>query len=96
MILLEYGLDTAKFFPCVQFGGLNAIKALAGPFPGMRFIPTGGVSEKNMREFLSFDKIIACGGSWMVKSELIDAGRFEDIRALTARAVELARGFAHG
>lgn len=92
MTLLEYGLDIAKFFPCAQFGGLATIKALAGPFPQMHFMPTGGISSKNVLEYLAFGKIIACGGSWMVKEDLIDAGRYDDIRQMVAQAVALVQG----
>ena len=64
------------------------IKALAAPFPTMRFMPTGGVNADNLEEFLAFDKIIACGGSWMVKDSLIKEGRFDEIERLTREAVE--------
>ena len=89
MWLLEYDLGVAKFFPAAQYGGLATIKALAAPFPQMRFMPTGGISEKNVLEYLAFGKIIACGGSWMVKDDLIDAGDFAGIEKLVASAVRL-------
>lgn len=92
MFLLEYGLTVAKFFPAAQYGGLSTIKALSAPFPGMRFMPTGGVSEKNILEYLAFPPILACGGSWMVKGEFIEAGRFDEITALTKAAVNLSKG----
>lgn len=91
MMLLEYDLHIAKFFPASQYGGLDTIKALSGPFPNMRFMPTGGISAKNIREYLAYPKVIACGGSWMVKGDLIKAGDFEEIRKLTAEAVALVR-----
>ena len=91
MWLLEYGLGVAKFFPAAQYGGLATIKALAAPFPAMKFMPTGGISEKNILEYLAFDKIIACGGSWMVKDSLINEGNFDAIRKLVAEAVSLVR-----
>ncbi len=91
MMLLEYDLHIAKFFPASQYGGLDTIKALSGPFPNMRFMPTGGISSKNIREYLAYPKVIACGGSWMVKGDLIKAGDFEEIRKLTAEAVALVR-----
>jgi 2-dehydro-3-deoxyphosphogluconate aldolase/(4S)-4-hydroxy-2-oxoglutarate aldolase len=90
MWLMEYGLDVAKFFPAAQFGGLATIKALSGPFPSMRFMPTGGISEKNLAEYLAFEKVLACGGSWMVRDDLISAGRFDEIERLTAESVRLA------
>jgi len=87
--LLEYGLDVAKFFPAEQAGGLPMIRALSAPFPQMRFIPTGGVSAKNILDYLSFNKVIACGGSWMVKDEMITGGEFDKIRELVREAVSL-------
>lgn len=89
MLLLEYNLSVAKFFPAAQFGGLNTIKALSAPFPQMQFMPTGGINPANVLDYLSFEKIIACGGSWMVKPELISSGRFEEIVSLTAQAAAL-------
>lgn len=92
MMAMDYGLEVVKFFPAKQYGGLATIKALAAPFPSMRFMPTGGVNAENMKEFLAFEKIIAVGGSWMVKADLINAGDFDAIRQLTAEAVSLIRG----
>ncbi len=88
MTAMSYGLEVVKFFPAKQYGGLATIKALAAPFPTMRFMPTGGVNADNLEEFLAFDKIIACGGSWMVKDSLIKEGRFDEIERLTREAVE--------
>jgi 2-dehydro-3-deoxyphosphogluconate aldolase/(4S)-4-hydroxy-2-oxoglutarate aldolase len=89
MMLLEYDLPVAKFFPAAQYGGVATIKALSAPFPAMRFMPTGGVSAGNIREYLACDKVIACGGSWMVKDSLIAARDFGEIARLTAEAVAL-------
>lgn len=89
MIALEYNLPVVKFFPAKQYGGLDTIKALAAPFPSIRFMPTGGISAENILSFLEFKKIIACGGSWMVKDTLINAGNFEEIKRITAEAVAL-------
>lgn len=89
--LIEYGLDVAKFFPAEQAGGVNMIKALAAPFPQMKFIPTGGISAKNVVDYLAFKKVIACGGSWMVKDDLIKAGEFDNIRELVVEAVKLVQ-----
>lgn len=94
MFLLEYGLQVAKFFPAEQFGGLRTIKALAAPFPNMRFMPTGGISASNIKEYLEFDKVIACGGSWMVTDKYISTKNFEEITRLTADAVAIVRGNA--
>ena len=78
---ISYGIEIVKFFPCSNFGGLGTIKALSAAFPTMKFMPTGGISEDNILEYLAFDKIIACGGSWMMK------GTPDEIREKTAKAV---------
>ena len=91
MLIVEYNLPVAKFFPASQFGGLKTIKALSGPFPKIKFMPTGGISEANILEYLSFDKIIACGGSWMVKETLIKEKKFDEIASLTHKAVNLVK-----
>ncbi len=91
MAAMEYGLEVVKFFPAKQFGGLDTIKALAAPFPGMKFMPTGGVSAANILEFLAYDRIIACGGSWMVKDTYVKEGNFAKIVELTKEAVELVK-----
>lgn len=90
MYALEYGLTAVKFFPARQYGGLDTIKALAAPFPNVRFMPTGGINTANLREYLDCDKIFACGGSWMVAPELIKAGSYQEIARLTREAVKLA------
>ena len=87
---VKRGLKVVKFFPAEQFGGAAAIKALAAPYVGLKFMPTGGISTKNLESYLSCDKIIACGGSWMVKDSLIQAGKFDKIKELAAEAVKLA------
>lgn len=89
MIAMEYGLSLVKFFPAEQYGGLNTIKALAAPFPAMKFMPTGGINASNILDFLAFDRIIACGGSWMVKDSLINEGNFAEVTRLAAEAVTL-------
>ena len=91
MLLLEYELPVAKFFPSEQYGGLKTIKALAAPFPNMKFMPTGGINAGNVREYLAYDKIIACGGSWMVKDAFINNHEFDKIRDLTKEAVALVK-----
>ena len=91
MMVANHNLPVAKFFPAAQFGGLKTIKALAAPFPQMRFMPTGGVSEANILEYLADAKIIAAGGSWMVKGDLVKAGKFDEIEAMTRSAVELVK-----
>lgn len=89
---IEFGLEAVKFFPAEAAGGLEMIKALSAPYMNMKFMPTGGINEKNLRSYLDFPSVLACGGSWMVKGELIRAGRFDEIRELAKRAVELAHG----
>ena len=90
---ISLGLDVVKFFPAEAAGGLAMIKAMSAPYVNMKFMPTGGISAKNLNEYLSFNKIIACGGSWMVKDDLIKAGEFDKIEALTREAVEQMLGF---
>ena len=87
---LANGVSLVKFFPASVYGGLKAIKALAAPFTGVKFVPTGGVSAENLNEFLAFDKIVACGGSWMVADKLVKEGKFDEIERLTAEAVAIA------
>ena len=91
MEALSRGLNVVKFFPAKQYGGLDTIKALAAPFPGVKFMPTGGINMSNLQEFLNNDVIYACGGSWMVSDTLIREGKFEEITRLTKEAVELAK-----
>lgn len=88
---VKRGLKVVKFFPAEQFGGLATIKALAAPYPMLRFMPTGGVSAQNLTDYLRSDKIICCGGSWMVKGDLIKAGAFDKIEMMTQEAVQLAK-----
>ncbi len=86
---VKRGLEVLKFFPAQQAGGVAMIKAMAAPYTGVKFMPTGGINAKNLEEYLSFSKIVACGGSWMVKADLIDSGDFKKITELTAEAVKL-------
>ena len=82
-------LKIVKFFPAEPFGGVKTIKAIAAPYVGLNFMPTGGISAKNLESYLSYDRIIACGGSWMVSGDLVKAGKFDEIKALTEEAVKL-------
>ncbi len=88
---LEFGLDVVKFFPAEPAGGLNYIKAIAAPYVGLKFMPTGGINAENVKEYLKYDRILACGGSWMVKGDLIKAGNFDKIRELTAEAAQIVK-----
>lgn len=84
------GLQIVKFFPAKQYGGLDTIRALSAPFPGLSFMPTGGIHAENLREYLLNDRIYACGGSWMAPDSLIREGRFAEIEERTREAVRLA------
>lgn len=86
---VKRGLKVVKFFPAVQFGGVSTIQALTAPYVGLKFMPTGGVNAKNLADYLQCKSIIACGGSWMVKSDLIKAGEFEKIKDMTKETVSL-------
>lgn len=86
---VKRGLEVVKFFPAEQFGGVSTIKALAALYVGVKFMPTGGVNAKNLDNYLSCDKIVACGGSWMVKGDLVVEGKFDEIKSLVEEAVEL-------
>ena len=88
---LENGLEVVKFFPAEAAGGLPMIKAMAAPYVDVKFMPTGGINAKNVRDYLAYNRIIACGGSWMVKGELVKEGRFDEIEKLTREAVEIVK-----
>ena len=88
---LKFGLEVIKFFPAEQSGGLAKIKALAAPFPMFRVMPTGGISLKNLKEYLSCPVIAACGGSYMVTAELIDSNRWDEITALCRKSREIVK-----
>lgn len=92
-IALELGLEVVKFFPAEAAGGIGMIKAMSAPYTKVRFMPTGGVNAGNLKDYLDFPKIIACGGTWMVKKDLIAAGRFDEIESLTREAVVRMLGF---
>jgi len=89
MAVISEGLSVVKFFPADLYGGLAGIKALSAPFANIRFIPTGGVSLDNLSEFISFNKIIACGGSFITPEKLIDAGDFSAIEELCKKSREI-------
>lgn len=88
---MSMGLDVVKFFPAEPSGGLSMIKAVAAPYVGLQFMPTGGINAKNVRDYLAYDRIIACGGSWMVKGDLVKAGRFDEIKQLVQEAAQIVR-----
>lgn len=88
---LEMGLSTVKFFPAEQAGGLSFIKAVAAPYTQLTFMPTGGINANNVKDYLAYDRIVACGGSWMVKKDLVKAGKFDEIEALVAEAAAVVK-----
>lgn len=90
---LDLGLEVVKFFPAEAAGGVKFLNAISAPYRTVRFIPTGGIDESNLLSYLKLPRVLACGGSWMVKPELINAGKFDEIRTLTAKAVATMLGF---
>jgi len=90
---LDFGLEVVKFFPAENIGGLPAMKSMAAPYGMLKFIPTGGINAGNINTYLGFNKVLACGGSWMVKSDLINDGKFDEIERLTRQAVLTMLGF---
>ena len=88
---LELGLKVVKFFPAENAGGLAMIKAVAAAYVDLKFMPTGGINAKNVRDYLAYNRIIACGGSWMVKKDLVSAGEWDKIAALVKEASEIVK-----
>lgn len=89
---ISMGLEVVKFFPAEAMGGIKTIKALSAPYSNVKFIPTGGVNEKNLNDYLSCPSVLACGGSWMVSGALINSGDFDKITELTKNAVKTMLG----
>ena len=90
---LELGLSTVKFFPAEAAGGLKMLKAMSAPYGSLKFMPTGGINSENLLSYLKFNKILCCGGSFMVPADIIAAGDFEKITELTRNAVTAMLGF---
>lgn len=88
---LKYGLEVVKFFPAEQSGGLSKIKAMSAPFPMFKVMPTGGISLKNLKEYLSCPVICACGGSYMVTADLIDNQKWDEITELCKQSIEIVK-----
>ncbi|MBR5613998.1 MAG: bifunctional 4-hydroxy-2-oxoglutarate aldolase/2-dehydro-3-deoxy-phosphogluconate aldolase [Clostridia bacterium] len=88
---VKRGLEVVKFFPAEQSGGVAMIRAMGAPYGMVKFMPTGGINAKNLSEYLSCSNIVCCGGSWMVKGDLIAEGKFDEITELTREAVELVK-----
>ena len=88
---LKFGLELIKFFPAEQSGGLAKIKAMSAPFPQFKVMPTGGISLKNLKEYISAPVIAACGGSYMVTAELIDGQKWDEITRLCTESVKIIK-----
>jgi len=84
---LEFGLEVVKFFPAEQAGGIDYIKAISAPYHDLKFMPTGGINAANISKYILFDKVLACGSSWMAAADLINSGDFDKITALSKEAV---------
>ena len=84
---MSLGLDTVKFFPAEAAGGIAMIKAMSAPYSKVKFMPTGGISQANLNDYLSFGKVFCCGGSWMAAKNLINEGKFDEIERITRDAV---------
>ena len=91
---LNKGLRVLKFFPAEAAGGIKTLKAIAAPYGGVKFIPTGGISPKNLGDYLSLPAVLACGGSWLVAKTLIATGEFEEITRLTKEAIQIVKNIA--
>ena len=92
----KLGLEVLKFFPAEQSGGLAKIKAMSAPFPMFKVMPTGGISLKNLKEYLSASVICACGGSYMVTADLIDGQKWDEITELCKKSVEIVKEARNG
>jgi 2-dehydro-3-deoxyphosphogluconate aldolase/(4S)-4-hydroxy-2-oxoglutarate aldolase len=88
---LDKGLDILKFFPAEALGGIKTLKAIAAPYVDIKFIPTGGINQDNLGDYLAHPSVHCCGGSWLVKASLISAGKFDEITQLTQEAVSVVR-----
>ncbi len=90
---LNENLNIIKFFPAGNYGGLKTLKALSGPFTNVKFIPTGGVNNDNLEDFIKFDKIIAVGGSWVCPAKLVNEGNFKEITRLSKQASDIVKKY---
>lgn len=88
---MSLGLSYLKFFPAEAAGGVKMIKAMAAPYNKIKFMPTGGISTSNLKDYLTCSAVFVCGGSWMVPANLINEGKFDEIEKLTAEAVALVK-----
>lgn len=90
-LAMEFGLNILKFFPSELLGGIEMIKAMAAPYPGINFIPTGGINPSNLQKYLTNEHVIACGGTWMVKSDFLEEKNFKKITEVTKESIQLVR-----
>lgn len=88
---LKFDLKVVKFFPAEQYGGLSTIKALSGPFGGLKFMPTGGISLENLGEYAAAKAVAACGGSYMVTADLLDNKKWNEVTELCRQSVEIVK-----
>jgi len=86
---LNKGIDVLKFFPAEALGGVKMLRAIGGPYPDVKFIPTGGINPDNLADYLALPQVLACGGSWLVKKQMISAGEFEKITTLAQEARQI-------
>lgn len=93
---MELGLDFVKFFPAEPAGGLPMIQAVAAPYTNLKFMPTGGINKDNVKDYLRYNKIVACGGTWMVKGNLIEEGNFQKVEELTREAAAIVKEIRGG
>ncbi len=91
-LALSLGVEVLKFFPAETMGGVGALKAFAGPYPDVRFMPTGGITPELLPAYLRLPSVVACGGSWLAPRDLLAAGRFDSIAALIEQAKKLLAG----
>ncbi|MBN1517718.1 bifunctional 4-hydroxy-2-oxoglutarate aldolase/2-dehydro-3-deoxy-phosphogluconate aldolase [Candidatus Sumerlaeota bacterium] len=87
---MSFGLQTLKYFPAEAYGGLKVLKTVAAPYSKLRFIPSGGINADNVKDYLAWPRTVACGGSWMSPTHMIDERRFDEITRLTKEAMALA------
>ena len=88
---LDKGLHILKFFPAEALGGIKMLKAIAAPYVGVKFIPTGGINQGNLSDYLAHPSVHCCGGSWLVKASLVSGGEFDEITQLTRDAMSVVR-----
>ena len=88
---MQFGLDVLKFFPAEPSGGLKMLKAMAAAYVNLQFMPTGGINAENVKDYLKYDRIVACGGSWMVSGALVKEGKFDEIEALVREAANIVK-----